>query len=97
MFDLIYFFFVLALGAEMGYIGLVGKASVMTDRAVTAAMQQGAAFCSIFACTSYIWPQYSIPITAASAFIGLCNWNLVIPVFNMLAKAYISRIGNNIK
>lgn len=97
MFDIIYFLFVLALGAEMGYIGLVGKAAVMTNRAVAAAMQQGAAFCSICASASYIYPEYSIPITAASAFIGLCNWHLVIPVFNMIAKAYIRLLGQDPK
>ena len=98
MVNIIYFLFTLCIGAIAGYVGIIGEATVLTDRSVETAMKSGACFCCIFAfITTYIWPAYAIPLTAAAAFVGLCRWHMIIPLVNWLAKVAYTVIQNRTK
>lgn len=95
MLNLVYFLFTLCIGAVAGYIGVIGEATVLTDRAVETAMKHGACFCCVFACvTTFFWPYYTIPLTALAVFVGMCRWHMVIPLINWIAKVAYTVIQN---
>lgn len=87
MINIDYYFFLVALGALAGYIGLVGEATAITQRSFLAALLQGAGLCLITAgILADVWPDHIIATTMIGFLVGICRWNAVKPVANIGLK-----------
>lgn len=82
-----YYAFLVVLGALAGFIGLIGQATVMTQKSFIAALVQGAALCLISAgILNDLWPGHEVTTTMIGFLVGICQWNAVKPVANIGLK-----------